>query len=201
MLNMYGDLYKIVLCSIYVAVGKSKHWLVKNTELLDSSASPLLSVLFLEKDGHLITGSADGQVSDWDTRPRKTQNQRFAFISKSFRAHGCFRCGAFLLAMALSATWWKKWICWRWKEGIKGAKRYWATMLVMLSSTGWDGDYHFSLQCYSALGCFFSSSWGATRKRGGIKTCHFNGFMWPVYRHQYWPKNVSKHTKAADVRS
>ncbi|XP_037549125.1 WD repeat-containing protein 27 [Nematolebias whitei] len=26
------------------------------------SASPLLSVLFLEKDGHLITGSADGQV-------------------------------------------------------------------------------------------------------------------------------------------
>lgn len=155
-----GTLYKTVLNFICVAVGKSKHWLIKYIELLDSLASPLLSVLFLEKDGHLITGSADGQVSDWDTWPWKTQKSKICVHLKSFRAHGCFRCGAFLLAMTLSATWWKKWICWRWKEGIKGAKRRWATMQVMLSSTGWDGDfdkpYLFlpSCQVYSALGCF-----------------------------------------------
>lgn len=33
------------------------------------SASPLVSVLFLEENRHLIVGSADGQVSDWGTQP------------------------------------------------------------------------------------------------------------------------------------
>ena len=39
----------------------------------NSVASPLLSALFLEKDRLLITGSTDGQVSDWNAQHLKAK--------------------------------------------------------------------------------------------------------------------------------
>lgn len=51
------------------------------------SASPLVSVLFLE-NRHLIMGSADGQVSDWGMRPLTVYNHKW-FSNISIQAW-CF---------------------------------------------------------------------------------------------------------------
>lgn len=94
---------------------------------LIQSASPLVSVLFLEEDRHLIVGSADGQVSDCGTEP--------LFITR----YSCalplpYRYGAFLYTMTSSVTWWPKWILRRWKKDIKVIVGLWATKQVIYPS-------------------------------------------------------------------
>lgn len=87
---------------MYLDMEESKQWIMNNIHLLDLFfyiflGSSLLSVLFLEKDNHLITGSADGQVRDWKTCPRITLNQIIVF--RSFRK-------MFVLGVVLCSRWW-----------------------------------------------------------------------------------------------
>lgn len=88
-------------------------------------AFPLLSLLFLEDNRHLITGSTDGQVRDtctiWEIWIRKLCTTTAFFP---------FRFGAFPCPMTSSATWWAKWIYRRWKKDMKCSRGFQAIQMV-----------------------------------------------------------------------
>lgn len=96
-------------------------------------ASPLVSVLFLEENRHLITGSTDGQVSGvhtlWLFITRQT-------VSSSWAMSLSHRYGAFLYMMTSSVIRWPKLIWRSWKKDIKVIVSLCTTIQQIFSRTG-----------------------------------------------------------------
>lgn len=121
-------------------------------------AFPLLSLLFLGDNRHLITGSTDGQVRHlYYLRNMNPQAVQHYWLFP-------FRFGAFPCLMTSSATWWAKWIYRRWKKDMKCSRGFQAIQMVkyQLFDTGSDLEIFithfcmFSPQGTVSFGCFFN---------------------------------------------